>query len=70
MKSLFFRIVPFFFITLVLLSGCVNKRGLSTSYYDNCKESYDAVGVYSKECPENYLSWSKERITPQCLGCK
>jgi hypothetical protein len=33
-----------------LLSGCVNKHGISVKYYSDCKEYYDFQGYYHKEC--------------------
>ncbi|MBD3823682.1 MAG: hypothetical protein IE916_04155 [Epsilonproteobacteria bacterium] len=38
---------------LLLLSGCVNKHGVSLKYYSNCKEYYDMQGYYHKECGED-----------------
>jgi len=34
-----------------ILGGCVflNDRGVTTKYYNECKEYYDATGVYHKE---------------------
>lgn len=47
--------------SLFLLSGClfINERGVSTNYYNDCKEYYDATGVYRKDCPKNIIDWSK-----------
>jgi len=39
--------------TLLLLSGCVNKHGVSMKYYSDCKEYYDLEGNYHKECGED-----------------
>lgn len=45
----------------ILLGGClfVNERGVSTNYYNDCKEYYDATGTYRKDCPKNIVDWSK-----------
>ena len=39
--------------TTLLLSGCVNKHGISAKYYSDCKEYYDLQGYYHKECGED-----------------
>ncbi|MBR8462040.1 hypothetical protein KDE13_00670 [Campylobacter sp. faydin G-140] len=46
-------LIPLFF------SGCLflNERGVSTHYYNDCKEYYDATGTYQKECPHNVIDW-------------
>ena len=46
------KTLTFIFITL-LLSGCVNKHGVSLKYYSECKEYYDMQGYYHKECGED-----------------
>jgi len=54
-KYLFFVIIPIFF------SGClyVNDRGISTRYYNDCKEYYDAMGIYHKKCDKNLIEFHK-----------
>lgn len=44
---------------LFWLSGCVylNERGVSTQYYNDCKEYYDATGTYQKKCDHNIIDW-------------
>lgn len=42
--------VFFLCIFVLFFTACVNKDGLSTKYYDDCKEYYDALGVYHKKC--------------------
>lgn len=38
------------------LGACfVNERGISNRFYDDCKEYYDAIGTYHKECPKNWV---------------
>ena len=48
-------IIPF------LLQGCLffNDRGISTKYYSECKEYYDAQGFYHKECDKNLIDYKK-----------
>lgn len=51
-----------FFIFLLaflafMLSGCVNKRGISAKYYNDCSEYYDSKGYYHKDCDENLLEF-------------
>ena len=41
-------------ITLLsLLSGCVNKHGISAKYYSECKEYYDLQGYYHNDCGDD-----------------
>lgn len=44
-------------ILALLLSGCVNKRGVSATYYNDCKEYYDYQGVYHKTCDKNIVEY-------------
>ena len=44
---------------LLLLSGCVNERGISARYYNDCREYYDLQGYYHKECDENLIEYEK-----------
>lgn len=37
-------------LTTIILSGCVNKHGVSAKYYSDCEEYYDMQGYYHKEC--------------------
>ena len=50
----------------VIFSGCVNKRGISATYYNDCNEYYDVQGNYHKECDENMLEFKtlKELVAP------
>jgi dynactin complex subunit len=43
----------------LLLQGCLyfNDRGVSGRYYNGCKEYYDSMGVYHKDCDENILEY-------------
>ncbi|WP_291952764.1 hypothetical protein [Campylobacter sp.] len=50
---------------MLFLNGCfVNERGISNRFYDDCKEYYDASGIYHKECPQN---WIDLPLTPDTL---
>jgi predicted GNAT superfamily acetyltransferase len=44
-------------IYALLLSGCVNRRGVSAKYYNDCHEYYDSKGYYHKECDENMIEF-------------
>ena len=48
--------------TFFLLSGCVNKHGISAKYYSECREYYDLQGYYHKECGEDDI------VTYKALG--
>jgi len=50
--------------TLIILiaiafSGCVNKRGISTKYYSECKEYYDLQGFYHKDCDDEAITYKE-----------
>lgn len=47
-----------FFIAMLLFTGCVNERGVSLRYYNDCEEYYDAQGYYQKKCDENIVDYS------------
>ena len=47
-------------LTIFLLSGCVNKHGISAKYYSECKEYYDLQGYYHKECGDDDIVTYKE----------
>ena len=40
-------------LTTLILSGCINKHGISAKYYSDCKEYYDLQGYYHKECGDD-----------------
>jgi predicted GNAT superfamily acetyltransferase len=52
-KTLFFSLV----FILVMLSGCINRRGVSATYYNDCHEYYDARGYYHKTCDKNIVDY-------------
>lgn len=51
------KLTAILIVPLFLLSGCVyvNERGIATKHYSDCKEYYDSMGFYHKECPENLI---------------
>lgn len=51
--------ILFYLAICVFLSGCfwINERGISGRYYNDCKEYYDASGMYHKKCDENAIEW-------------
>lgn len=53
MKKVLILVLSLFF------SGClyVNDRGIDTQYYNECKEYYDAMGIYHKECDKNLVEF-------------
>ncbi|WXG59977.1 hypothetical protein VB002_13890 [Campylobacter concisus] len=62
------KIIFLGFIAL-FCNGCLymNERGVSTQYYNDCKEYYDATGTYQKECPHNIveleIAWILANLT-------
>lgn len=47
-------------LTLLSLSGCLNKHGVSAKYYSDCKEYYDLQGYYHNECGDDDIMTYKE----------
>lgn len=47
----------------LLFSGCVNKRGVSAKYYNDCREYYDMQGYYHKQCDENLVEFEDVKKT-------
>lgn len=46
--------------SILFLQGCYfNERGISGRYYNDCKEYYDAAGIYHKKCDENYVDYEE-----------
>lgn len=43
-------LIIFFFFT-----SCANTQGISSQYYNECKEYYDFQGFYHKKCPKNNI---------------
>jgi len=42
-----------FTLSIFILSGCVNKHGISAKYYSDCEEYYDLQGFYHKKCGDD-----------------
>jgi hypothetical protein len=58
--------------TAFLFSGCVNECGVSTLYYSDCIEGYDAQGIYFKKCPYNNIYDRCKKIEDNiedCVNC-
>ena len=53
-KNIIFLIVP-----LLFFSACMNKRGISANYYNECREYYDARGYYHKLCDKNLVEFTE-----------
>ncbi len=49
---------------LFLFNGCLylNDRGISTTYYNDCHEYYDALGIYHKKCDKNLINYKELKI--------
>ena len=50
-------------VIIFLFSGClyVNERGISTRYYNDCHEYYDAMGIYHKTCDKNIYYFDNKK---------
>ena len=49
----------FIFALPLLFSACyLNERGISSTYYNDCKAYYDAAGVYHEGCEPNIIEFS------------
>lgn len=48
----------FLLLTILLFSGCMNDRGVSLRYYNDCEEYYDVQGYYHKKCDDNIMDYS------------
>lgn len=54
------------FILPMILAGCVNDRGVSMRYYNDCEEYYDSQGYYHQKCDQNLIDYKeiKEALQP------
>lgn len=50
--------IIFFILLAIFFSGCVNDRGISMRFYNDCVEYYDAQGFYRKKCDENIVDFA------------
>ena len=57
-----------FILLIFLFSGCMNKKGITLKYYDECHTEYDMYGSYSEKCPNNIFNFKKEK-KKDCLQC-
>ena len=49
----------FIFALPLVFSACyLNERGISSTYYNDCKAYYDAAGVYHEGCAPNIIEFS------------
>ncbi len=50
-------------VILFLFTGClyINERGISTRYYNDCKEYYDGMGIYHKTCDKNLIDFNNKK---------
>ena len=49
----------FIFAFPLVFSACyLNERGISSTYYNDCKAYYDAAGVYHEGCEPNIIEFS------------
>ncbi|MCI7237389.1 hypothetical protein [Campylobacter sp.] len=49
----------FVFALPLVFSACyLNERGISRTYYNDCKAYYDAAGVYHEGCEPNIIEFS------------
>ncbi len=65
------------FTLALLFGGCsfVNDCGVSTHYYHDCKEYYDSMGIYHRECPKNNVynrcegAKGDDSVIKDCINC-
>ena len=49
----------FIFALPLVFGACyLNERGISSTYYNDCKAYYDAAGVYHEGCKPNIIEFS------------
>lgn len=49
----------FIFALPLVFGACyLNERGISSTYYNDCKAYYDAAGVYHEGCEPNIIEFS------------
>jgi len=61
-----------YLIFLIAFTGCMNERGISLRYYNDCEEYYDLQGYYHKVCDKNIVDYKdfKGTFTPASTGTK
>lgn len=53
-----YKNIIFLVISLSAFTGCLNERGISAKYYNECREYYDARGYYHKKCDDNLIEFA------------
>ncbi len=53
-----YKNIIFLIISIVVFNGCMNKRGISATYYNECREYYDVQGYYRSDCDKNLIEFS------------
>ncbi|MDY4155089.1 hypothetical protein [Campylobacter sp.] len=49
----------FIFALPLVFGACyLNERGISSTYYNDCKAYYDAAGIYHEGCELNIIEFS------------
>lgn len=54
-----YKNIIFLIISLTVFTGCLNERGISAKYYNECREYYDARGYYHRDCDENLIEFAE-----------
>jgi hypothetical protein len=49
--------LPLLAALALFLTGCVNERGISARYYNECREYYDLHGYHHKDCDPNLVEY-------------
>ncbi len=48
--------IKYILIFLALFfTACINERGVSAKYYNDCNEYYDLQGYYHRDCGDNEI---------------
>lgn len=56
-------------LAIFILSGCVNKHGVSAKYYSDCTEYFDYQGYYHKKCgDDDIITYKKIGSTIKSIG--
>jgi len=51
------RSIGLFCALALLFGGCVNRRGVSATYYNDCRPYYDVQGTYHEACDPNLIEY-------------
>lgn len=55
--TLLMKKIHIYLLLPMILTGCLNKTGISGRYYTNCEEYYDSQGYYHKQCDPNLIDY-------------